>query len=191
MNYAVLLYSNTSNPDSVPGDWPAEVKAIEDNDTVEAPWQIMTKDEYEAYITDSDRVAAKEAWNNKQAGIVEPFAKIIVTKVEDLTTNDPYFSWDEESSKIRMSVGSTIKASLEIQTLSGNRIPVNDFFAMPIIGENQPTELHAVKAIDGVISFEMTFEKSGLYNITEETINRELPIGSQFKFKDIRIYVLK
>ena len=80
--YAVLLYSHTSNPENIPGDWPAEIQLIDDGATVQAPWLIMSSSDYEAYISDPTRVATKNAWNDAQVvGNTMPPSLIITESI--------------------------------------------------------------------------------------------------------------
>lgn len=52
----VLLYQYTTNPQNLPGDWPAEVKGSGVNDPIDENWTRMTDEAYGEYINDSDRV---------------------------------------------------------------------------------------------------------------------------------------
>jgi len=195
--YSVLLYSDTHNPAGVPGDWPAETKYIPDGPdvAVNAPWRLMTNDEYEEYVNDPARLERKRIWNDTQAGIIEPVALI---KVIDVTcpTNHPIFAWIPDAhggiGKIRIPVGMTFTAHILMRDLNDTfTLPINDFFAMPIIGEGHPTQLLAVGVNDGVVSMDMTYPTSGIYEITEAVINRELPPAQQFKFAGVKIYVVE
>lgn len=195
MSYAVLLYKFTENLDGVPEDWPAEVYKLEETSVVTAPWQVMSDEEYSAYISEPTRLAAKEAWNQKQKGIVPPMARIVITDmVSDLTDEDPlkgYFLFQPALNKVRIPVGTPFICSFKVTDISGSyTLPVSDAFALPITSEGGSTQLIAVSIQNGLASIRISFKESGVYSITEDTINRELPIGSQFAFNNIKLYVL-
>jgi hypothetical protein len=150
----------------------------------------MTNEEYTTYINDPLRLARKEAWNRQQQGEVAPIALI---KVDDVTcdTNHPLFMWNKDIGKIRVPVAVPFSAHILIRDLGDTvTLPIDDVFAMPITGENRPTSLRAVVANQGVITLTISFGESGIYEINEQTINRELPPGGQFKFTNIKIYVV-
>jgi hypothetical protein len=195
--YSVLLYRDAANPENVPDDWPAEVLYIPDgpNVSVNPPRVLMTNDEYNAYVNDPDRVARKQIWNDAQAGIYEPVALI---KVMDVTcvTNHPVFAWIPDAhggiGKIRIPAGMPFTAHIQMRDVGDTTtMPINDFFAMPVIGEGHPTQLFAVGVTDGVATMEMMYPNSGIYEITQDVINRELPPQSKFKFAGVRIYVVE
>lgn len=52
MKLHVLLYRDTSNPEALPGEWPAKVREVPDVGSAPvAPWIEMTLEEYRAYRT--------------------------------------------------------------------------------------------------------------------------------------------
>jgi hypothetical protein len=199
MRYSVLLYKYTANPDKVPGDWPAEVALIADDAVVEAPCQIMSIEDYATYISNPTLLAAKEQWNQQQAGNVVPTNLIITESIEcSADASDPLlsvFSYTPGDSgqpdRVRVTENMPFKVTITVKDQQGTVVPVNDTFALPILGEGLPTQLLLVQFISGVASFELKFPQTGLYSITQETINRELPSDSQFAFSGVKIYVLR
>ena len=50
MNYKVLLYKDKKAlPGEPPGDWPAYVNEVKDDEVVESPWLVMSEEAYHAY----------------------------------------------------------------------------------------------------------------------------------------------
>lgn len=69
-------------------------------------------------------------------------------------------------------------------------IPITDNFAVPLTGlfgsEGRTIELAFV---DGVAERELTFDKSGEWQVTENEINAYLPAGQKFMFDGLIISV--
>lgn len=197
-NYAVLLYKFTPNIEGIPGDWPCEVRLIEEGASVEAPWLIMTKEDYDSYISNPELLAQKEAWNIAQAGAATPSSYIIEETVAcSLPEDDPHraffaFIPSESGDKVRVIEGMPFTATITIKDPTGSSVvPLTDNFALPITGEGMPTQLLFIQFINGVATVNLQFPVTGLYEITQETINRELPIDSHFSFRGLKMYVLK
>jgi hypothetical protein len=200
-NYSVLLYKNTQNPDGIPGDWPATVVLLPDDvHEVDPPHQIMTDTEYNEYINNPVLIAQKNAWQNSKQGIFHPIAKI---QIENVTCQFPLDhpayqmfnyrpSTNENSAKIRVIENMPILVKIRIRDLSDSyTIPVNDGFALPILGEGMPTQLLYVDFVNGEATVNLSFPSTGVFEITQQDLNRELPPDSNFLFDGIKIYVLK
>lgn len=75
----VLLYQYTTNPQNLPGDWPAEVRGSGVNDPLEADWIRMTDEDYNIYINDPVRV---NAYNTRLVEI-EQENTLLITQIVD------------------------------------------------------------------------------------------------------------
>jgi hypothetical protein len=199
--YSVLLYKNTPNLENVPGDWPAEVSLLPEGvTTVEAPYQPMTEEEYQAWISNPELIAAKNLWNLRQSGVSSPVAYIVIPKVScSLDSTDPLYQIfkyqirDGEPDRIYCVENMPLQIEVEMRNYPTQEVvlPVTDSFSMPMTGENKSTQLLLISIVDGKALINLRIPETGVYEITEELINRELPENSKFGFKGIRLYVLR
>lgn len=80
----VLLYQYTTNPQNLPGDWPAEVKGSGINDPLDQDWIRMTDEDYNAYINDPDRVSRY----NARLVEIEQENTLLITSIVDSRFSD-------------------------------------------------------------------------------------------------------
>ncbi|CAK0748754.1 hypothetical protein CCP1ISM_20056 [Azospirillaceae bacterium] len=63
MKLAVLLYKDIQNPENIPGDWPAEVIEVsDDNAVINAPYVEMTVEQYHSYR--DSKQSLYDAWED-------------------------------------------------------------------------------------------------------------------------------
>lgn len=201
-NYSVLLYKNTDNPDGIPGDWPATVQLLPDDvHTVDPPHQIMSDTEYNEYINSPFLASAMASWKNAEQGIFNPVAKIVVTEVTcGLPSSNPAFPMFKyepntescKASKVQMLENMPVTVKILIRDLTDSyTLPITDGFALPVLGEGMPTQLLFVSFVNGEAMVNLDLSKTGVYEITQDDLNRELPSDSTFAFDGMKIYVLK
>jgi hypothetical protein len=64
MKLAVLLYKDAQNTENIPGDWPAEVKEVNDDFIVSAPYIEMTVEQYNDYR--NSKQSLYDAWEDQR-----------------------------------------------------------------------------------------------------------------------------
>lgn len=92
-------------------------------------------------------------------------------------------------SEVTVKVGATVTAIAQI-TDGANVLPVNAAFRMPVTASDGREIVALAQFVDGVAEIAIPFEASGIWSVTEATINRALPPEQQMTFAGITIYVV-
>lgn len=92
--------------------------------------------------------------------------------------------------EVTIALGDAIHAEGEVQ-MGGKRVPATDTFRMPIRRSDGTEPELALAAIrEGALSVKWRPSAPGIYDITEATINRDLPPAKHLKLAQIRVYVI-
>lgn len=75
----------------------------------------------------------------------------------------------------------TVKASLSA--------PISSTFRMPIVSSDGRERFVLVTFVSGAATFSVTMNESGLWEVTETRINRDMPAASRMRFAGIKVYV--
>lgn len=81
MNLAVKFYSQVANPQSIPGQWPAEVKELGESTGAPDGWTLMTAGEYDNYRASHE--SAMDTWEATQIKVEAPSAPAAELILED------------------------------------------------------------------------------------------------------------
>jgi hypothetical protein len=70
-------------------------------------------------------------------------------------------------------------------------LPVDDQFRMPIRSRDGREEVILAHSTQGIITFGIDFTESRIWTVTEEVINRDLPVEKRMGFAGVTVFVLK
>lgn len=113
--------------------------------------------------------------------------KIVVT---DLSTNDPGAFVDLGNMEITCAAGTVVSATVELQTNAGVVVPLTEIFRMPIVSIDGHYTYALASFVDGIGTIVARLDQSGLWTITEEEINKNLPDELKMDFETLSIYVI-
>jgi hypothetical protein len=96
----------------------------------------------------------------------------------------------EDFVEVTCLMGEAITFVGELQ-INSSLIPLTDTFRMPVRARDGREKLLLVKVIDGKALLTVTFSSSGLWEVTEESLNEALPADRQMAFKGLKIFVVE
>jgi len=109
--------------------------------------------------------------------------------VNSLTCSDP--TAIIQPGDVTCSVGSTVTANAELRAPDGSIIPLTATFRMPLIARDGRERVILARMENGVATISIALPESGVWVISEETINSGLPPEMQMRFARHEIYVVQ
>lgn len=86
--------------------------------------------------------------------------------------------------------GTTLTVSVSlVDAAAGAVIPLTGAFRMPLIASDGRERIVAASMADGVASIAVPLAESGVWGVTQDDINRDLPITQHMAFSGIKVYV--
>ena len=95
------------------------------------------------------------------------------------------------NNELTLPVGATLTATGEIQLGGVTATTFSDSFRMPIKATDGREKVLLATVTNGVASITWTPKESGIWNITEALMNRDLPTESHLSFRGLKIFVLE
>jgi len=107
--------------------------------------------------------------------------------VTNITCSDPHAVI--QSGDVTCLEGSTITATAELRAPDGSIIPLTATFRMPLVARDKRERVIIASLVNGVATIIMTINESGVWVISEDTLNSGLPPEMKMKFQRHEIYV--
>ena len=86
-------------------------------------------------------------------------------------------------SEVTCPAGTTLTVSASLS------VPVSGTFRMPLVSSDGRERFVLVEMVGGVASFQVPLAESGLWEVTEARINRDMPAEMRMAFSGIKVYV--
>lgn len=97
-----------------------------------------------------------------------------------------------DSNEITCPAGTVLHGEIEIRMPDNSTvIPLTQNFRLPVKSEDGREIVVLASFTDGVGFVDIPLRNSGLWHITEDLINRNLPVENRMKFEGVHIYVLE
>lgn len=92
---------------------------------------------------------------------------------------------------VTVTEGTTVRITIQISNLDEQVLPVSQDFVLPIAGiAGAISRAKRVTFVDGVATSDIAFNQSGLWEVTENEVNADIPsIANQFKFDGLRFKI--
>ena len=177
--------------------YPDYSSVVRDSDRIRvAPCQSVDDPDYAAYVAwveEGNIPSPPPAEVPEEASSVLIITENIMCSLPEGDPRHVFFAFipSELGDKVRVIENMPIEVNITIKDVLGNVVPITDNFALPITGEGMPTQLLFLQFSAGAATVHLNFPLTGLYEITQDTLNRELPPEAHFKFNGVKIYVLK
>lgn len=94
-----------------------------------------------------------------------------------------------DGNKVSCLEGGVVTAVVELHYPDSNLVPLTMMFHMPVIADDGRKHIVRASFINGVATISATMRASGVWQITESAINRDLPAEMAMSFDGIDIYV--
>lgn len=127
-------------------------------------------------------------WRLEQEPVVESAPRPRLALVSASTDDVDGIVGDGE---ITCSTGSAVSVVAELRAHDDSVIPVTSTFRMPIVARDGRERVIFVHMTDGVASINATMNESGVWRVSEDTINMALPEDQRMSFDGICIYVVQ
>lgn len=92
--------------------------------------------------------------------------------------------------EVTVPVGVTLAFTAELRH-SGQVIPIDDTFRMPIRSRDGRERVLVATMVQGVITFSVQFDDSRVWEVTEAVINGDLPPEARMRFQGVKVYVVE
>lgn len=116
----------------------------------------------------------------------QPTVEIVITNV---TTDNP--GAIIQPGDVTVPVGTTVTVTAELRGPDGAVLPVDAMFRMPFVARDGRERILLAQFVQGVASIGTTMAESGCWQITEATINRDLPPEQHMRFAGLSIYAVQ
>lgn len=108
----------------------------------------------------------------------------------DSITADLDVTINPDNTDVTCRVGTTLAAVARLTDGSGATLPVSATFRMPVTASDGREIVALAQFVSGVAEIAIPFTASGIWAISEATINRALPPTQQMQFVGITVYVV-
>jgi len=155
---------------------------IEGRHTEIAPPETALSDGYAWNFTGFEWVAAQV----QQPAAVVP--QIVITKI---ASDKPTASLIEGVSVATVPEGATLTVTAELRNAAtGDVLPMSDTFRMPLHASDGRERVILATMKDGRLSVSVPLRESGVWEISETGINRNIPEENRMQFAGLQLFVV-
>lgn len=138
-------------------------------------------------IPDDQRQTVAQAFLDQITGNVRTIPELVITAV---TPDGGHASaCVVELPEVTCPLGTTLSLAGEVR-VGGQKVPVSGHFRAPIRASDGRERVVLAVITAGSLAATWTPSESGIWEVTEALINRDLPEASRFHFSGVKVYVL-
>lgn len=116
----------------------------------------------------------------------QPTVEIVVTNVQ---TDSPQAII--RPGDVTVPVGTAVTVTAELRAPDGTVLPVDAAFRMLFVARDGRERILLAQFVQGVATIGTTVSDSGCWQISESTINRDLPPEQHMRFSGLSIYAVQ
>lgn len=139
-----------------------------------------------AYIG-GDYDSINNVFSAQPAPVMLPMLKITAIKAD--TTHAANTVIAADFSAVTCPAGTMLTVSAKLVDATGVTIPLTGSFRMPLIASDGRERIVGVAMTAGVASFAVPLAESGVWSVTDDNLNRDLPAAQHMAFSGIKVYV--
>jgi hypothetical protein len=92
-------------------------------------------------------------------------------------------------SEVTCPAGTTLTVSAKLADAAGATIPLTGTFRMPLIASDGRERIVGVSMTNGVASIAVPLTESGVWGVSQASVNRDLPAEQHMAFAGAKVYV--